>query len=104
MSALDNISEEIGTRLADLLATIARSKAAVETETIRALETSEPYIGKVEAARYLNISVTTLERRMAMSDGPPRYTDGGKVSFLRSELRLWRRQWRAGDQTGQETP
>jgi hypothetical protein len=102
MSALHTISEEISARLADLLATIHRSKAAVEASTAQALEMSEPYIGKTAAAEYLNISVTTLERRMALSDGPPRYVDGGKVSFLRSELRTWRRQWRAGDQTGLE--
>jgi hypothetical protein len=104
MSVLNAISEEIGTKLGDLLTTIERSKAAVEAETAKALQMSEPYIGKSEAAEYLNISVTTLERRMALSDGPPRYVDGGKVSFLRSELRTWRRQWRAGDQTGLEEP
>lgn len=63
---------------------------------------SEPFIGKAEAARYLNMSVTTLERRMALRHGPLRYVDGGKVNFRRCELLAWHRQWRTGEQTGLE--
>jgi hypothetical protein len=67
-----------------------------------ALALSDPFINKVEAAKFLNISVGTLEKRMAEDDGPPRYRDGGKVSFRRSELVVWRRRWRVGDRTGLE--
>jgi predicted DNA-binding transcriptional regulator AlpA len=60
----------------------------VANATEKAIKMAEPLMGKKEAASYLGFSVTTLERRMAESDGPPRYTDGGRVSFLRSELRV----------------
>jgi hypothetical protein len=46
---------------------------------------SELYIGKQAAAEYFNISVTTLERRMALSDGPPRYV-GLEVVLRRPQL------------------
>lgn len=91
-------------RLQDFVAEIERSQRAVTAATDEALKAVEPFVGKEEAAAFLNWSVTTLERRMAQPDGPPRYADGGKVSFLRSELRVWRRQWRQGDQTGLEQP
>lgn len=90
MSTFTIAGQEIASKLAELSAAIDQAQTDV-------LKFSEPYIGKSEAARFLNISVTTLERRMAERDGPPRYTDGGKVSFRRSDLHVWRRQWRVGD-------
>jgi len=91
--AITHAGEIISAKLADLLSTIEQTK-----ESAAAL--ADPFVGKGEAAKFLDMSVSTLERRMAESDGPPRYIDGGKVTFLRSELRVWRRQWRVGDQTG----
>ena len=101
---LQNLVPNLLGRLQDFLAEIEQSRRAVATATEEALKAAEGYIGKEEAATFLNWSVSTLERRMALSDGPPRYADGGKVSFLRSELRVWRRQWRQGNQTGLEEP
>lgn len=101
---LQNLVPNLIARLQDFLAEIELSRRAVADATDEAVKVTEKYIGKEEAAAFLDISVTTLERRMALPDGPPRYTDGGKVSFLRSELRVWRRQWRAGDQTGLDEP
>ena len=57
----------------------------------------EPFIGKEEAATFLDMSVSTLERRMGGKYAPPRYMDGGKAAFLRSELREWRKKWRVGE-------
>ena len=91
----ESISAEIATaissKLAELFQTIEESA-----------KNAEPFIGRKEAAEFLDMSVATLDRRIALPDGPPRYIDGGKISFLRSELKIWRRQWRAGDQTGLE--
>lgn len=93
-SLTESILDPIAEKLRELEEAIEAAKRAVESYS------AEPFIGKEEAAKFLNMSVTTLERRMTMPDGPPRYSDGGKVNFLCSELRIWRRQWRAGDQTG----
>jgi predicted DNA-binding transcriptional regulator AlpA len=96
MSEIDDIRRLLHERADALCDEMEKMWAAVIERT------NEPFIGKDDAAAFLNMSVTTLERRMAQRDGPPRYTDGGKVNFRRSELLTWRRQWRAGDRTGLE--
>jgi hypothetical protein len=87
------MGDQIAIRMAEL-------EQLFEKAAEKAVKDAEPFIGKTEAAKFLNMSVTTLERRMAEAYGPPRYRYGGKINFLRSELRVWARQWRAGDQTG----
>ena len=92
------IAAKIGTMLMERLSSFDRELESA-TQRIRqaadeAVKAAEAFIGKPEAAEFLNMSVTTLERRMAEKNGPPRYTDGGRVTFLRSELREWRKRWR----------
>lgn len=82
--------------LRELDAAIAAARERVALSSDRAAEAAEPFIGKEDAAVFLNMSVSTLERRMSEKFGPPRYTDGGKTTFLRSELKRWRAKWRVG--------
>lgn len=100
--------QQLGPRLIgaieDFQAEIDEARRVVANARVEALKAVEPFMGKKEAAEFLNISVSTLENRMAEKNSPPRYIDGGKVSFLRSELRAWRRQWRVGNTVGIQEP
>jgi hypothetical protein len=94
------LTKNIAEKYDALLGAIDEAKR--EVERIAAEVTGGQLVDKPAAAKYLNMCVTTLERRMAEPNGPPRHKGKGRVQFLYSELRAWRRQWRAGDQTGQE--
>ena len=95
-STLTDLGAVITERLRGLDEAIAAALEGVAVSAERAAERAEPFIGKGEAATFLNMGVSTLERRMAEKLGPPRYIDGGKVTFLRSELKHWREKWRVG--------
>jgi len=98
-------AEQIAACLSERLKEFFAALDAAENDAIaRAQKITEPYIGKEEAAEFLNISVSTLENWMDERNGPPRYKRGARVNFLRSELRVWYRRWRAGDQRGLPEP
>jgi hypothetical protein len=91
---------DVGIAITERLRGLDEAIEAAINSVARAHETvaerDEPFIGKEEAAKFLNMCVGTLERRMAEQLGPPRYIDGGKVNFRRSELKKWREKWRVG--------
>ena len=90
----------LGTAFVDRMRELDEAMSAAQARIVlageRNAEMAEGFIGKKEAAAFLNMSVSTLERRMAEKLGPPRYTDGGKTTFLRTELKRWREKWRVG--------
>lgn len=102
MSERASIQEMLTQQIGAMFSEIEETRKLLLISAREARKVVEPFIGTKEAASYLNMCVATLEKRMQLPDGPPRYIDGGKISFLRSELRTWRRQWRAGDTTGLE--
>ena len=93
---LSAAAQQISGLLISLEQSIEDARATVLSAASEAAQMAEPFIGKKEAAAFLCINQSTLERRMAMRDGPPRYRDGGRVTFRRSELLEWKRQWRVG--------
>ncbi len=90
------LGASIAKRMGDLDDLMELARASILTTAAEFAETAEPFIGKREAATFLNMSVSTLERRMSQKRRPPYYHDGGKVTFRRSELKRWREQWRVG--------
>lgn len=96
MSALTGILEPIVAKLQDLNDEIERARRVVASASDEAIKAAEPFVGKREAARFLNMAVCTLEERMREDADLPRYIDGGKINFRLSELLAWRRQWRVG--------
>jgi len=95
--SVQDIGSEINARVADLIKTIDQARQLVSAKAAEAAAMAEPFIGKPEAAKFLNMCTKTLEGRLKMKNPPPHYIDGGKLNFLRSELRSWRRQWRSGN-------
>lgn len=49
-------------------------------------ETSSPYLTTKEAARYLRLRPSTLQRWRSVGGGPPYRKFGGRVVYLRLEL------------------
>ena len=54
------------------------------------------FIGIVEAAKHLGVSVDTLRRYVRMR-GVPYYQPGGRLLFRASELDAWMQRSRKGD-------
>lgn len=96
MITFADMGTALAERLGELDRVIADAKDRVTLAATQNAALAEPFLGKKDAALLLGWSVSTLERRMEHADGPPRYTDAGKVQFLASELKVWRKQWRVG--------
>jgi len=92
-SDLVQIGDAVALRLRQLDELIDSARSAVQDAQAKAVEQLEPWLNKKDAARYLNMSVSTLETRLASRNPPPHTHDGGRLRFKPSELDEWLRQW-----------
>jgi predicted DNA-binding transcriptional regulator AlpA len=93
-SSIADAGQIVAEKMKALDEALAHARKEIESAVALAKSKAEPFVGKAEAAEFLGMSVCTLQRRMAERNGPPRYIDGGKVTFLCSELREWKQRWR----------
>jgi excisionase family DNA binding protein len=94
-TVLEAVPAAIADQLRTLEETIENAREAIERQKCDALNQLEPWLDKRGAAKYLAMSISTLEKRLASRNAPPHTHDGGKLRFKPSELDAWLRQWTA---------
>ena len=92
-ATLEDAAVLVGTKLRELNAVIDAACETVRKRAREATEQLEPWLDKRAAAKFLAMSVSTLEARLASRNPPPHTHDGGKLRFKPSELDAWLRQW-----------
>lgn len=90
---LEPVGVQICAKLRSLDETIAAAREAVTRRQTEAVNELEPWLDNRSAAKYLAMSISTLETRLASRTPPPHTHDGGKLRFKPSELDAWLRQW-----------
>ena len=99
-TVLEDAATLVGTKLRELNAVIDAACAAVRKREQEATVQLEPWLDKRTAAKFLAMSVSTLESRLSSRNAPPHTNDGGKLRFKPSELDAWMRQWAAHPRRG----
>ena len=92
-TTLEAAATAIGEKLRALEEAISAAREVVQRRQTDAVNELEPWLDKRGAAKYLAMSVSTLETRLASRNAPPHTNDGGKLRFKPSELDAWLRQW-----------
>lgn len=92
-SALQAVAAELSERLLALDEAISAALEAVKRREADVVNELEPWLDKRSAAKFLAMSISTLETRLASRTPPPHTHDGGKLRFKPSELDTWLRQW-----------
>jgi BMFP domain-containing protein YqiC len=92
-SALQSVAADLSEKLRALDDAINAAYEAVKRRESDVVNELEPWLDKRSAARFLAMSISTLETRLASRTPPPHTHDGGKLRFKPSELDTWLRQW-----------